>query len=408
MDILRNEVKKVEDCSLSMKEALGRCQDVAGFIGLYLRRNPSRRHPEFLEFYDDLDVSSQVLLYEHKRKMVKNDRFELECITRYCIEQRSELSYDIIRTISNPKILFKALAASFSSVDLDEEDDFFFTRCIVLALRTHSIDSDEMDTLIAGVGCHFSDGRRVYYEHGAIVASVLLNTCEFGVESMDEAQRMIGDIPPCVLKKDRKHAFVDPSNAFSRYKRVENDLGIVRSSWRPRYLQEAIKIIAEEKDIEKIEISFKCFPDLVGSATERTLKHRGKEALEVLVGYDGFEEHKVDAISSLLRKSFGFLAGDAVDDFFNTRLCLKHRIILIFSFRKVIKEVSCDQAIFLYRSIRFMHKRVHYEIPRVMARALECFLSEGQKRAVEVRGSACLESDLYGKEGYPWKCMKLN
>ncbi|AFN83401.1 hypothetical protein EROM_071500 [Encephalitozoon romaleae SJ-2008] len=382
-NILRNEIKKAECCSSSIKDILARCEDAVGFIELYLKRNPGKKHSEFLDFYDDLDVPSQVLLYEKKKKMVRSDKFEEECLMRYCIEQRSEISYEIIKSMRNSKLLFKVLSESFLLVNVDEEDDLFFTKCIVAALRIHNIDFSEMNVLMTGIGRHFSDGRRKYYEHGAIVASVLLNTCEFDIGSMDETQQMIDDIPSHLLKKNGDRDFEDPGNVFKCYKKVENSFEMLGSGWRPKFLQEAINAIEEERDAEKVEASFRWFPDLVRSATERTLKYKSKKALEVLMNYDGYEEHKVDAISSLIQRSHKFLIDDTIDDFFNGKLCLRHKIILVFSFKKIIKEGPLDQAISLYRCIEFMARRIHHEIPRAMGRALECLLVEGMERAGE-------------------------
>ncbi|ADM11914.1 uncharacterized protein Eint_071550 [Encephalitozoon intestinalis ATCC 50506] len=386
MNILRNEVKRAEGYPLSIKEILERSPDAAGFINLYLKRNPNKRHLEFLDFYDDLDVSSQVLLYEDKKKMIRSDQFEEECLMKYCIGQKSELSYGIIKTVGNGEILFRVLGMSFLSTILDEEDDFFFTRCIVLALKTHNIDSNGMSLLITGIGNHFSDGRRKYYEHGAIVASVLLNTCEFGVETMGETQRMIDDMPDSVMRKEKRENFSNPNDVFNSYRKVENNLSVLETNWKPKYLQEALKVISDEKDAGKVEMSFKCFPDLVQSSTERTLRHKSKEAFGVLMNYDGCEEYKVDAISSLLQKSSKFIIDDVIDDFFNGRLCLKHKIILTFAFRKIIKEGSYDQAVSLHRSIRFMFERTRNEMPKVIGRALECFVLEGIKRTGEELG----------------------
>lgn len=382
-DVLRSEIKKAECCSSSIKDILARCEDTVGFIELYLKRNPDNKHPEFLDFYDDLDIPSQVLLYEKKKKMVRSDKFEEECLMRYCIEQRSEISYDIIKSMSNSKILFKVLSESFLLVNIDEEDDLFFTKCIVVALKTHSIDLGEMNVLMTGIGYHFSDGRRKYYEHGAIVASVLLNTSEFDVGSMDETQKMIDDIPTHLLKKNGNQDFEDPRNAFRCYRKVENNFEMVGNGWRPRFLQEAVKVIEEERDTEKVESCFRWFPDLVRSATERTLKHKSKKAFEVLMNYDGYEEYKVDAISSLIQRSYKFLVDDAIDNFFNGKLCLRHKIILVFSFKKIIKEGPLDQAIPIYRGIEFMARRIYHEIPRVMGRALESLLIEGMERIGE-------------------------
>ncbi|AFM98678.1 hypothetical protein EHEL_071560 [Encephalitozoon hellem ATCC 50504] len=382
-NILRREVKEAERHTSSIKDILARCPDITGFIGLYLRRNPTKKHPEFLDFYDDLDISSQVLLYEKKKKMIKNDKFEEECLMSYCIEQRSEISYDIIKAMSSSKILFKTLSTVFLSVSIGEEDDFFFTKCIVLALRTHDIDSDEVKVLMSGIAHHFSDGRRKYYEHGAIVASVLLNTNEFDIESMNEAQRMIEDIPEHVLKKDTKKNFENPNDVFKCYRKVENDLGILETSWRPKYFQEAVKLIEDERETEKIEACFRWFPNLVENATERMLKHKSKEAFKVLMNYDGREEHKVDAVSSLIQRSYKFLIDDVMNDFFDGSLCLRQKIILAFSFRKIIREGPLEQAVPLYRGIKFMARRIQHEIPKVMGRALECLLIEGVERIQE-------------------------
>lgn len=419
MDALRREVNEAEARPSRIEEILRTSSDTNGFISLYLKRNPERRHPAFLEFYDTLDVPSQVLLFEDTRKMVKDERFEEECVARYCVERRSEVCFSVIREIRSPRILFRALGRSFlSSVDLGEEEDFFFTRCIVVALGTHEIEPDETDTLISAIGHHFSDGRRKYYEHGAIVASVLLKTNEFGVGSMGEAQRMIEDIPGCVLVEKHKDVFSNPGDAFRQYRKVENDLGVFEGGWKPRYLQEAVRAIVEERDAEKVKTCFKCFPDLVKSATDRTLGAKGKDAFETLLGYDGCEEYKVDAISSLLKRCFEHLAGDALEDLFSTKLCLRRKLVLVFCLKNIVQEGSYEQASLVHRNMEFMLKRVGNNVPKTMESAFGCLFLTGHRRLgrpvndIEVDAAEELRDDesliFCRDKAHPLKCMRLD
>lgn len=380
--MLRNEVREAEEHPSRIGEILNRQESAEDFINLYLKRNPKALHPEFLKFYRTLSVSSQVILYKEAKEMVEDEDFEYECVMKYCIDERSALFENIIRNIKNSKMLFRILANNFLCPrHLDVDFDLHVTKCLVLALSIHSIDKDEMKTLISAVGKHLSDHRRKYYEHGATVASVLLETAGFDIGCMEEAQK-VPYIPDRLMELGGKEKFRNPKDVFASYKEVKNDPDRLKSLWRPRYLQEGIKILLDEKDIDKIEAVFKHFPELVSSATERVLKFRSMDALHALMNYDGYEEYKVKDVCELLKKSFSFIAAEVLDEFFCSRLCLRSKIILAFVFRRVIDEGTYEQAKFLHCSISFMYRRIQGELPKLLQDNLEGLLIEGTRRLV--------------------------
>lgn len=362
-----------------VNEVLDSCSDAVGFIDLYLKRNPGCAQECFLKYYSKLSVDSQAILYEKCKVFVESEDFEKKCMQIYCVERRSDVCFDVIRCSRSPRMMFKMVGSCFlEGINRLPDEDLFFTRCVVIALRSHAIEADEMRLLIEGVNKHFVDGRRKYYEHGAIVASVLMNSADFGIAAMEEAQSMLGDIPGHILGKN-KCGFMNPNDVFCNYARVENDVNGLRLLWKPRYLQDAIRIISEEKDIDKIDASFRCFRDLVESATERVIQSRCKEALDVLICYDGCEEYKIDAISSLFERAFDHLVQDGLDNLFSGKMCLRHKLLLTFVFKSIVEVGEREHAKYLHESIRFMLNR-NENVPKVLANVMWDLVFQGMRR----------------------------
>lgn len=376
---MRSDVREAEQNPSKIDEILSRCDHPEGFIGLYLRRNPADNRPEFLKFYKSLDSQSQVLLYAKARSMVHDDGFEQECITKHCIEEQTDLFQGIIAGARNTRILFETLTAGFShSLKLDADSDLFIAKCLVVALSIHTIEQEQLSPLISATGAHFADSRRRYYEHGAIVAGVLLKTSDFGLDSMEEAMKIAEHIPEAILRSGVQETFKNPNDVFESYRRVENDLSGLKSKWRPRYLQEAVKFIQEEKDREKIEACFRHFPDVVATATERMLRLRSTEIFRTLMDYDGCEEHKVEAVHAFLQRTFCFTIRDTLDEFFSSRLCLRSKVVLMFVFREIVENGAFEQAKELYGCIMFAFSRA--EVNGLLGMCLEGFLLSGARR----------------------------
>lgn len=387
MSVVRMKVREVEEDPSRMEDVLKSSGEQEEFIDLYLKRNPRRRHPLFLRFYRSVSIESQVILYEETREYVEDSRFEYGCIMRYCVEERSGVFQDVIRNARDKRMVFRILGDRFlESTCLDADTDLFATKCLVEALCTHEIEREEMDVVVSGVGRHLGDSRRRYYEHGAIVASVLLDTNEFGIESMEEAQRMIEHIPPRLLEQRHREEFVNPNDVFVKYKKVENDVSGLVARWRPRSLQEGIKAIQEEKDRRMVEGAFRHFPEIVRNSTERVLRSRWRDAFDAVMGYDGYEEYKVDAVYSLLSRSFDFMAMDVLDDFFSNRLCLRSKVLLVFVLRRIVEDGAYEHARAVCESVWFVYKRKWGEMVGPVQNCVEGLLERGSSRMVGAGG----------------------
>ncbi|KAM0672228.1 hypothetical protein OCOL_000886 [Ordospora colligata] len=377
--MLRDEVLKAEDQPWIVNQILHNCSDAIGFIDLYLKRNPECVQECFLKYYSKVSVDSQAILYEKCRVSVDNEEFEKRCMQMYCIERQSDVCLDVIRCSRSPRMMFKIVGKCFlEGINRLPDQDLFFTRCVVMALRSHTIEADDMSLLIKGVNKHFIDGRRKYYEHGAIVASVLMDSADFKIAAMEEAQKMLDDLPEHILCK-YKCDFMNPNDVFCNYTRVENDVNEIRLLWKPRYLQDAIRIISEEKYRDKIEASFRCFRDLVQSATERVIQNRCKEALDVLICYDGCEEYKIDAISSLFERSFDYLVQDGLNSLFEAKTCLRHKLLLAFTFKRLVETGTYVNAKYLHENIKFMLSRAD-NVPNVLANVMWDAVFQGMRR----------------------------
>jgi hypothetical protein len=380
--MLRERIKEAERNSSIIDEILEKDESPAEFIDLYMKRNPHSLHESFMQYYKELCVDSQVLLYRRTREMVRDDEFERRLILRYCIGEQSELSCEIIRGVRNSRALFGILVEEFrESISASPELDLHICRCLVIALQHHRIGEHEME-LVSAITLHFNDIRRCYHEHGAIVASVLLSTAEFNVGEMEEAKRIIDVLPESILFHEKAEEFRNPNDVFNGFEEVENDQDVFESRWRPLYLQEGIRIIGEEKDDEKIRLTYKHFPELVSRCTDRVISARGRDAYEALMGYDGHEEYKVLAIASLLQRAFDGIIDGVLDGLFAGTLCLRFKVILLLSLKIVARDGSFHQAKRILDDLAFrsrraqMHERAMACVRDVIA---TCFMRFGRE-----------------------------
>jgi hypothetical protein len=330
-----------------------------------------------------------------------NEEFENEIIKRYFLDEVNAFTEEVVQKIKNGAKLIKALGGRFiKSVHYGEEYDSFIAKNVLLALKYHKVDLEDKITLFDGVNEHLNDVRRDYYERGAIVSAVIMESQEIAIQDFMEFNKFKGFIPESLLKGKDPVENDGGSNGNVFKERADEALsGAIDDvtnvdvrfdySWRPRYIQEAIKIIQKDKEIEKVKACFVSIPSLLERSTKRVIERISLECFSVILEYQGdkidsIDEYKTLCLIKLFTCNFTTLVRHSTREFHSSKLSLGMRLLLIETFTRLLDLISFDDSV---KMVEAFVKEGTFSGIKLGNSALihntKCFLFRAMKRVSE-------------------------
>lgn len=264
------------------------------------------------------------------------------------------------------------------SRDLDEEKDQEFVTRMCEILHKSNIGCQLVLSLTTALTSRFADRRQSVRDRAAILATLLFKKDEFDVQSrqcLPEYSRFLEGIAISEPKITNSKL----SEPFEKSKCVYNDITCMEKPTNALFIQQALAILSERKDIPKMIKIYQDFSNILRRTTPSTFKRVSAPLFNELINLNtpAVYDFQFKSLANFLHRDFSFY-DILLEELFKTGLETK-QFYIIHTFCHLHTLLEESQQIIMHT--KFCTKFVEYpgDFSPIVQRQCEEFILRGME-----------------------------